>query len=83
MKILTENKISQLKNEAITKMYDAICEYHEMREMHYHPGEETIKSHDHDIVLDLVLKHFYKKPTGEKRYDWSRSGDLSNLLPLN
>lgn len=80
MKILTNNKISTIKNEVITKMYNALVELHEKKECEYHPNEDTIKCHKHDEILDLVLKHFYAKPTGEKKYDWCNSSDLSNLL---
>ena len=80
MKILTENKIVKLKNEVITKMYNALVELHEKKECEYHPNEDTIKCHKHDEILDLVLKHFYAKPTGERQYEWSKTEDLSNLI---
>ncbi len=80
MKILTDRQISSLKNEVIFKMYEALVELHEKKEVEYHPGEETVKCHDHEEILDLVLKHFYRSPTGERKYDFSKSSDLTNFI---
>jgi hypothetical protein len=55
-----------MKNEIITKMYNAVEEMSHKKEEEHNPGSDTIKCHNHDQVLDIVLRHFYSAPTGEK-----------------
>lgn len=80
MKILSDKKISRLKNEVINKMYEAVRLYHEREYQKSHPDSDLIKSHNHDEVLDIVLGVFYQKPEGKDKYEWSKGNDLSNLL---
>jgi len=80
MQILTKNKTIKLKNEVITKMYNALLEMHDRKECEYHPDEDTIKCPNHEEIMDIVLKHFYANPTEERKYDWANTGDLSNLI---
>ena len=61
-------------------MYNALVEMHEIKETEYNPESDTIKCANHEQVLDIVLKHFYKKPSGIEKYGWSKSSDLSNFL---
>lgn len=80
MKILTDKKISDIKNEVITKMYNALVRLDQIKEQEYNPNSETIRCHNHAQILDIALKYFYAKPTGERKYDWSKSADLSNFI---
>ena len=75
MKIYTEKKLVEIKNQALNKIYNALDELHQK--------DNSDKNHlvkdRHEELLDLALKHYYSKPT-QNVYGWSNTGKMKGTF---
>ena len=71
MKIYTQKQITEIKNQALNKIYSALKELHEKD----NSDEYGAVKYRHDELLDIALKHLGNKPT-ENIYPWIRHAIL-------
>lgn len=75
MRIYTEKQITQIKNQALNKIYNALTELHERDN-----SDETGAVKDrHDELLDIALKHLNSKPT-ENVYGWIKKATMKGAF---
>lgn len=76
MKILKEKTIIKIKQEALSKMMDVAKEVYERYGVSV---GEIIKDKEGEL-LDICLKHFYKKPTKRIVYPHIATERLGNFI---
>jgi len=73
MKIYSQRQITQIKNQALNKIYFALKELHERD----NSSKSGLVKDRHDELLDLALKHLNSKPT-KNVYGWIKIGHISD-----
>jgi len=73
MRIYTQNQITKIKNQALNKIYHALCELHERDNS---DGTGAIRDR-HDELLDIALKHLNSKTTPNV-YSWINKGNIDS-----
>ena len=71
MRIYTQKQINQIKNQALNKIYHSLVELIEKDDLTI----ERIKSHRHDEILSIALKHLNSEPT-DNVYGWIKRAEL-------
>lgn len=75
MKIYRQKQITEIKNQALNKIYNALTELHEKDN-----SDPTGAVKDrHDELLDIALKHLNSKPT-KNVYGWIIKGHLKDIF---
>jgi len=75
MKIYTQKTITEIKNQALNKIYNALQELHQKD----NSDPTGVVKDRHNELLDLALKHLHSKPT-ENVYVWIRIANLKNIF---
>lgn len=71
MKLYTQKQINQIKNQALNKIFFALCE---LDGLDFPLGSNT-NAHRRDVLLDLALKHL-NNPLTVDVYDWIKKASL-------
>ena len=71
MKLYTEKQITEIKNQALNKIYLALQEIDNTSE------SEAVNRHD--VLLHIALKHLNNPPT-ENVYGWIKKGSLKGTF---
>lgn len=75
MRIYTEKQITEIKNQALNKIYNALNELHELD----NSDESGAVRSRHDELLDIALKHLNSKPTNNC-YGWIKKATMKGIF---
>lgn len=75
MKILTDKQMVEIKNQALNKIFYALCEIHEKDKA---DESGAVRTRDNEL-LDIALRHLNSKPT-PRVYGWINAVNLKGIF---